>query len=60
MCELNLVSKYFVRIKIMDQIESRLNDMSIVSENDTKWGWPLIDLYRNALSFYKGMLFSLH
>lgn len=38
----------------MEQIESRLNDMSIISSDDTKWGWSLTDLYRNALGFYKG------
>lgn len=42
----------------MEQIESRLNDVSIIGNDtqtiETKWGWPLKDLYRNALSFYKG------
>lgn len=45
----------------MEQIESRLNDVSIISNDEqtieTKWGWPLKDLYRNALSFYKGIFF---
>lgn len=43
----------------MEKIESRLGDMSIISNDsqpaETKWGWSLMDLYRNALSFYKGM-----
>lgn len=43
----------------MEQIESRLNDMSIINADgvqplETKWGWSLTDLYRNALNFYKG------
>lgn len=47
----------------MEQIESRLNDISIVNKDgqstETKWGWSLTDLYRSALSFYKGMVFFL-
>lgn len=46
-------NKSFFRRK-MEQIESRLSDMTIVSNDETKWGWSLTDLYRNALSFYKG------
>lgn len=43
----------------MEQVESRLNDMSIINTEgvqslETKWGWSLTDLYRNALNFYKG------
>lgn len=42
----------------MEQIESRLNDVSIKNNDaqtiETKWGWSLMDLYRSALSFYKG------
>lgn len=42
----------------MDKIESRLSEMSIANNDvqsvDRKWGWPLKDLYRLALSFYKG------
>lgn len=41
----------------MEQVESRLNDLSMTSNDETKWGWSLTDLYRNALSFYKGILF---
>lgn len=47
----------------MERIESRLNDTSIISSdgqsNDTKWGWTLLDLYRNALSFYKGKIMPI-
>lgn len=46
----------------MEQIESRLNDMSIISNDgqsiDMKWGWTLTDLYRNALGFYKGKIIN--
>lgn len=46
----------------MDKIESRLNELAITNNDvhsiDTKWGWPLKDLYRNALSFYKGNIFQ--
>lgn len=42
----------------MDKIEHRLSEMSIINNDvysiDTKWGWPLKDLYRKALNFYKG------
>lgn len=43
----------------MEQVESRLNDMSLINADgvqslETKWGWSLTDLYRNALHFYKG------
>lgn len=38
----------------MDQIESRLNDMSIINKDETKWGWPLTDLYKESFFFYKG------
>lgn len=45
----------------MEQIESRLNDVSMINNDEqtieTKWGWPLKDLYRNALCFYKGIFF---
>lgn len=46
----------------MEQVESRLNDMSIINADGvqsletTKWGWSLTDLYRNALNFYKGKM----
>lgn len=42
----------------MEKIESRLSEMSIKTNDvqliDSKWGWPLKELYRLALSFYKG------
>lgn len=41
----------------MENVESNLNNLQINSrseENDEKWGWPLRELYRQGLSFYKG------
>lgn len=43
----------------MEKLESRLSEISIADVSigpteDTKWGWPLKDLYRLGLSFYKG------
>lgn len=41
----------------MEKLESNLSNLSIGSqndENDEKWGWPLRELYRQGLSFYKG------
>lgn len=41
----------------MEHLKSRLNEMSIGSENNSnenKWGWSLKDLYRHGLNFYKG------
>lgn len=42
----------------MENLESRLNDMNVNERDgqiaDTKWGWPLKELYRHGLAFYKG------
>lgn len=42
----------------MDKVESHLSELEISNSDiksiDAKWGWPLKDLYRNALGFYKG------
>lgn len=42
----------------MENLESRLNDVSVNDKDgqavDTKWGWPLKELYRHGLAFYKG------
>lgn len=43
----------------MEKLESRLSEISIDTKNDQstvdmKWNWPLKDLYRLALGFYKG------
>lgn len=47
----------------MEQVGSRLNEMSIISNDgqstEMKWGWTLMDLYRNALSFYKGKIITM-
>lgn len=42
----------------MENIETQMHDMSITSGGDEssefKWDWPLKELYRSALAFYKG------
>lgn len=48
----------------MEKLESRLSEISIADVSispleDTKWGWPLKDLYRLSLSFYKGTMNSI-
>lgn len=42
----------------MENIETQLNEMSVINTDEPsieyKWGWPLKDLYRSGLAFYKG------